>query len=380
MHFSPLSSSAVILIATLSNAAPVTTIIPGVNITSTNAAAENLIPNSWFLVYTNGTSDADFNNHIQKIHTKLGKTPSSTFNLNGFKAILMDTDATGLAQIGTDAVIDHVEYNVQMSLDPMLAASAVTKKTSPAPIKNSNQLNAPWGLSRISHKNLGKYTDYLYDSSACDGTVAYVLDTGIMDTDIEGHGTHCAGIVIGEESGVCKFGEAVAVKHISTPSKRAKLHKSVQTISIAGPYSPMLNALVNAVVLGGMPVVVSAGNQGADASDYSPGSALDSMTTGAIDQNDNRPNWSNWGPSVYIFAPGVDIESTWITCDTCYLTQSGTSMAAPHMAGLAMYFMAKENLVIPMTVIQAVIGAASVGLVGNPQGSYNKIGYNADGA
>ncbi|KAF8861222.1 subtilisin-like protein [Acephala macrosclerotiorum] len=329
-------------------------VIPGVNVTSTKVAAVDIITNSWFLVYKSGT--------ISK----------PTFNLNGFKAIHVETDAIGLSQIGNASVvlpqrlsfhtvlcnftnedkIHYVERNVRISLDPMLDASEVITK-SPAFKPRNQESKAPWELARISHKEPG-FTNYIYDPSACDNTIVYVIDSGILalhkdfggraswganfvpdepNTDIYGHDTHCAGIIMGAESGVRKLGEAVVVKVIDK-------------IGFAD-----WNAVMQGMAWGTLPaalVVVSSGNIGSDASEYSPSSAPDAMATGAIDKNDIRPSWSNWGASVYVFAPGVDI------------------VIAPHMAGLTLYYIAKENITTTLAVIERVIGAATVGLVANP--------------
>ena len=130
------------------------------------------------------------------------------------------------------------------------------------------------------------------------------------------------------------------------------IHKSVISMSLSGGQSDALNAAVNAAYLAGLPVFVAAGNNGADAGSYSPGSAQYAITVGATDSTDTRASWSNYGPSLTIFAPGVGILSVWNSCNTCRMVESGTSMATPHVAGMGAYLIAKEGIQNPATLAQ----------------------------
>jgi cerevisin len=242
------------------------------------------------------------------------------------------------------------------------------------------QENAPWGLSRVSHANmpkgLGKYT---YPKSAGKGVNAYIIDTGIniehedfegrakwgstiplFDEDIDGngHGTHCAGTIGGKTYGIAKKANLFAVKVLRTSGFGTnsdvikgvewviKAHKktekdgiqSVANMSLGGGRSLTLEKIVNKAVAAGIHFAVAAGNDNEDACNYSPAAASSPITVGASTNKDTMAFFSNHGPCVDIFAPGLDITSTWIGSKTAKNTISGTSMAAPHVAGvLAIY-------------------------------------------
>lgn len=126
-----------------------------------------------------------------------------------------------------------------------------------------------------------------------------------------------------------------------------EVSKSVISMSLGGGISAAMDAAVTAAFNAGVFVAVAAGNDGLDAKNNSPARAPIVMTVGATDINDFRPSWSNTGSLVDIHAPGVSIFSSWIgvpTGDNWYNTISGTSMATPHVAGMAAYYIAKEGL------------------------------------
>jgi len=115
-------------------------------------------------------------------------------------------------------------------------------------------------------------------------------------------------------------------------------------MSLGGGVNTGVNNAVDAAVNAGFTMVVAAGNNGDDACKYSPASALLAITVGASttdgegsSQVDERSIFSNFGACVDIFAPGTQITSTYNNGGIRVL--SGTSMAAPHVAGVgALYF------------------------------------------
>jgi oryzin len=168
-------------------------------------------------------------------------------------------------------------------------------------------------------------------------------------------------------------------------------------MSLGGGYSSAINSAVKSTVGKGVTVVVAAGNDNDDASNYSPASEPTAITVGAIDAVDNRASFSNYGSVVDIFGAGVNILSSWIGSTTATNTISGTSMgmylhllwsknlanietATPHIAGLAAYLIALEGISSPAAVQSRIKALATNGMVVNSQSANNLIGYNGNGA
>lgn len=252
------------------------------------------------------------------------------------------------------------------------------------------QNGAPWGLSRISHRerlNLGSFNKYLFDDQGGEGVTSYVIDTGINvkhkdfdgravwgktipvndeDLDGNGHGTHCAGTIASKHYGVAKQAEVVAVKVLrsngsgsmsdvikgveyaaQSHQKAVKDNKkgfkgSTANMSLGGGKSPALDLAVNAAVKAGIHFAVAAGNENQDACSTSPAAAEGPITVGASTLSDDRAYFSNWGSCVDIFAPGLNILSTYIGSEDATATLSGTSMASPHVAGLLTYLLSLQ--------------------------------------
>jgi oryzin len=168
-------------------------------------------------------------------------------------------------------------------------------------------------------------------------------------------------------------------------------------MSLGGGYSSAINSAVKSAVGKGVTVVVAAGNDNDDASYYSPASEETAITVGAIDADDNRASFSNYGSVVDIFGAGVNILSSWVGSTTATNTISGTSMgmylhllwsknlanieiATPHIAGLAAYLIALEGISSPAAVQNRIKALATNGKVVNAQSANNLIGYNGNGA
>ncbi|PSE76293.1 hypothetical protein C7G91_18820, partial [Acinetobacter nosocomialis] len=151
----------------------------------------------------------------------------------------------------------------------------------------------------------------------------------------------------GSMADVMKGVEWAAESHLNAVSaakngKRKGFKGSVANMSLGGGKSPSLDQAVNAAVDAGLHFAVAAGNDNADACNYSPAAASKAMTVGASALDDSRAYFSNWGKCVDIFGPGLSIQSTWIGSKTAINTISGTSMASPHLCGLTAYYLSLQ--------------------------------------
>jgi subtilisin family serine protease len=228
-----------------------------------------------------------------------------------------------------------------------------------------------WGLDRIDQLNRPLNSRYGYPDDGGSKVHAYVLDTGIRTTHVEfggratsgfdaidggtaddcqGHGTHVAGTIGGSTYGVAKSVRLVAVRVLDCAGNGTvagviagvdwvtanAVRPAVANMSLSGAASDALDAAVVRSSDAGITYMVAAGNNsGANACGRSPARVGAAITVGATDRNDKRAGFSNIGSCVDIFAPGVDITSAWRTSDTATNTIDGTSMASPHVAGVA---------------------------------------------
>lgn len=253
-------------------------------------------------------------------------------------------------------------------------SSAVEQISENAVVKAATTQPSPpsWGLDRIDQVNLPLNNAYSYTRTGY-GVRAYVIDTGILTThseftgraswgftapgtgggnvDCNGHGTHVAGTVGGARVGVAKGVRLVAVKVLDCGGSGTlagviagvdwvtinAVKPAVANMSLGCACGTATNALDLAVqnsIERGITYTLAAGNNGADTAGFSPAHVLSGVTVGATDAADNRAGFSNWGPIVDVYAPGVNIRSTWIS-SPWYANLNGTSMAAPHAAGVA---------------------------------------------
>ncbi|KAJ8280213.1 hypothetical protein GJAV_G00051900 [Gymnothorax javanicus] len=237
--------------------------------------------------------------------------------------------------------------------------------------------NAIWNLKRVSGRN-STSDRYSFSTGANTNVAVYILDTGIRISHVDfegraydganfvsgegfedehGHGTHCAGTAVGKDYGVAKNVAVVNVKVLSRYgfgsyaqiisgvnwAAADNVKARVLSMSLGGRRNMALNEAIDAATGTGALVVVAAGNDNDDACDYSPASAPTAFTVGSTDSSDSRSYFSNWGTCVNNFAPGSAITSAWYTSDTATDTLSGTSMACPHVAGLAARYLAEIN-------------------------------------
>jgi serine protease len=264
---------------------------------------------------------------------------------------------------------------------------------------STTQSNATWGLDRIDQRDLPLNGSYTYPDGGGAGVRAYILDTGILgnhvdfggrvtggftaisdgrgSTDCNGHGTHVAGTVGGTTWGVAKSVTLVPVRVLGCDGGgtisgviagvdwvAGQTHRpAVANMSLGGGASTSLDQAVRNAVSQGITFVVAAGNSNKDACNYSPAREASALTVGATNSSDSRASFSNFGRCLDLFAPGVSIMAPWHTSTTATNTISGTSMAAPHVAGVAALYLAANTSATPSQVETGILGNASTGKV-----------------
>ena len=270
----------------------------------------------------------------------------------------------------------------------------------------TTQNGATWGLDRIDQASLPLNGTYTYNATAANVT-AYIIDTGIRtshsefqgratwgtntaggsNTDCNGHGTHVAGTVGGQTYGVAKGVRLVAVKVLNCAGSGSttgvisgvnwvatnRTLPAVANMSLGGGASSSLDVAVNNAINAGVTFVVAAGNNNANACNYSPARVANAITVGATTSTDARASYSNFGTCLDIFAPGSGITSAWKNNNNSTNTISGTSMASPHVAGVAALILAGTPGASPAAVRNTIVSTGSAVVTNPGTGSTNKL-------
>ncbi|MCW6010464.1 S8 family peptidase, partial [Micromonospora sp. CPCC 205371] len=222
-------------------------------------------------------------------------------------------------------------------------------------------------------------------------------DGGAPD-DCHGHGTHVAGTVGGSAYGVAKGVRLVAVRVLNCEGSGTTeqvvagidwvtanaVKPAVANMSLGGGADTALDNAVRRSITSGVSYAIAAGNGflgiiALDACTQSPARVAEALTVSATDSSDRKASWANRGTCVDVFAPGINIPSTWNTSNTATNTISGTSMAAPHVAGAAALFLANNSSATPAQVHAAIVNNATTGVVTSPgSGSPNRLLYTAN--
>lgn len=264
-----------------------------------------------------------------------------------------------------------------------------------------------WGLDRLDQRALPLSKSYRYRYTGS-GVNAYVIDSGLQanhpdfggraknvydawggsGNDCRGHGTHVAGILGGKKYGVAKQARLYGVRVLNCNGsgwlsgilsgidwvRKNRRNPAVANLSLGTSYSPALNDAVNRLAASGVFVAVAAGNSGRDACKYSPASAKQAFATAASDQYDRAQSWSNHGSCVSGFAPGRSIRSDFLNGGSA--TYSGTSMASPHVAGIAALYKQKYGNASSATIKGWIRSKSITGkLLGGLNGSPNLLVY-----
>ncbi|SCL25703.1 Serine protease, subtilisin family [Micromonospora nigra] len=310
------------------------------------------------------------------------------YALRGFAATLSERAARRLA---AEPGVAYVEQNGTVST-------------------TGTQTNPPsWGLNRIDQRNLPLDNSYTYPNTAPNVT-AYIIDTGIRtthsdfggravwgvntvdtnNTDCNGHGTHVAGTVGGNAYGVAKSVRLIAVKVLNCAGSGSFAavaagvdwvtghHTSgpaVANMSLGGSGSnATLEAAVRNSIADGVVYAIASGNSNSNACNFTPARVAEAITVNASASNDSRASFSNYGTCTDIFAPGVSITSAWSTSNTATNTISGTSMAAPHVAGAAALLLGDSPGLTPAQVASTMFTNSTPNKITSPgSGSPNRL-------
>lgn len=315
------------------------------------------------------------------------------------------------------------------------ASTSTASQSSPATSTSSAQAQATltyrsaesWGLDRIDQRSLPLDGVFHYPTSAGAGVTIYMLDTGCYvqhpefggrarwgtvvtegatEADVWGHGTHTSGIVASHTFGVANKASIVAVKCFNDQGTGSVIDvitglqwiysdiknngsdgriANLINMSLGGTLSYSLNQAVTAIIGDGIPVITAAGNDGASACNVSPASAsLDSassstnsgiISVSATNINDGIPSYSNSGTCVSLYAPGDNITSTWNAGPNSYALLSGTSVACPHVTGIAALLLGENPSLTPSELKSQIVGCSTADkLTGIPTQYYVEPG------
>jgi len=351
----------------------------------------NTIPGEYIVVFRDEVTNSDaVATSLAAIHrASIHHTYSAA--LKGFAASM---SAQAAANLGRDPRVAYIEPDQVVQAD------------------GTQQMDAagnPWGLDRIDQHPLPLSGSYTYATTG-GGVFAYIIDTGIQadhpqfalrvgsraqdvfdafggaGNDCNGHGTHVAGTVGGKTYGVAKSVKLRGVKvldctgHGTTSGVIAgvnwvlqnHLNPAVANLSLGGGKSTALNTAVNNLANAGVFVAVAAGNDNLDACTQSPSSATAAFTTAASTKTDHKASFSNFGSCVDGYGPGVSIKSAWIGGITAFL--SGTSMASPHVTGVAALYKQVNGNQSSATINTWIkLNATQGSIIGNVAGTPNRL-------
>ncbi|GAW12209.1 hypothetical protein ANO14919_015700 [Xylariales sp. No.14919] len=355
------------------------------------------IPGKWIVVMKEGY---DASSTKRDITIESLVAPRHTFSMGKFNAYAIDTSDKMVNEI---AKLEEVAY-----IEPDVMVETAT---------TASEADSPWGLARISSREPNA-SSYIYDDSAGEGTYTYIIDSGIFidhpefegraswgpsfvaddanpTVDENGHGTHVAGIAGSKTYGVAKKTNLIAVKVLNAAGSgpisqiiagiqwvvndaksKNRLNKSVSNISLGAVSigNSTMSLAAGAAVEEGLFVAAAAGNAQTPVEFFSPAQYPTVCSIAASARDDSRAYFSNYGNGIDLFAPGVDVVSTYNNGSTAML--SGTSMAAPHIAGLGAYLLGLEGDRDPIALCKRMQDLATKDIVTDSMSPNNMLAFN----
>jgi len=356
---------------------------------------EKSVDSQYIIVFHPSVNDQQRFDHLKTLHKDFAADNFdnriiNTWSIGEFKGFSAKLSASVLETQKSSPLIQLIEQ------DAIITIAQTCQE----------QSKATWGLDRVAERDLNLDGVFRYGVTGA-GVDSYIVDTGIAinhkdfsgraiwgvnyadneNTDCNGHGTHVAGTVGGDVYGVAKKTTLIAVKVLDcngsgtnagvisgvnwvVTSANSRKRPSVANMSLGGGKSTALDQAVAAAIAAGVTFSIAAGNSNMDACNTSPANVPTAITVGATGtdstgatQVDNRAYFSNFGSCVSIFAPGLMITSSWIGGNDAIQTISGTSMAAPHVAGIVAAYLEAHPAATPAQVKSALVADASPNII-----------------
>jgi subtilisin family serine protease len=334
--------------------------------------ADQVIPNRYIIRFQDDVADVPaLTNQLVSTH---GGTLHYTYEhaIKGFAATL---PPEGVEAIRRNPQVAYIEP------DGVVTATTI-------------QSSATWGLDRTDQRDLPLNDTYVYGATGS-GVNVYILDTGIRTShnefegratvgydvfggdglDCDGHGTHVSGTVGGKTYGVAKKVNLISVRVLDCNGggtwsgviegvdwvSANHVHPAVANMSLGGGANTSADDAVKNSIANGISYVVAAGNRDDDACNYSPARVPEAITVGATDSTDYRAYYSNYGTCLDLFAPGDYITSAYHTSDDATKVMRGTSMASPHVAGVAALYRERDPGDSPAVISDSITNSATSG-------------------